>query len=62
MNRPIVAAMARVAAWLVVAVATLAVWRGHHWTWIVAAIAVALATDARDAALRAQRAALRPWG
>ena len=46
-------ALARVLVWLIVLGAILAVVLGLHWAWIVAALAVALAGDVRDALLRA---------
>jgi hypothetical protein len=55
MNPSAIATVARITVWLVVVAAALAVWSGRHWAWIAAAIAVALAADARDALLRARR-------
>ena len=60
MNRSAIATFARIAVWLVTATAALAVWSGRHWAWIAAAIAVALAADARDALLRARRSHVIP--
>jgi hypothetical protein len=48
-------ALARVLVWLIVLGAILAIVRGLHWAWIVAALAVALAGDVRDALLRSTR-------
>jgi hypothetical protein len=62
MNRSVVATLARIAVWLVAVAAALAVWSGQRWAWVVAAIAVALAADSRDALLRARRSrGSRTW-
>jgi hypothetical protein len=62
MNPSAITTVARITVWLVVVAAALAVWSGQHWAWIAAAIAVALAADARDALLRARRGRIgRNW-
>lgn len=59
MNRSAIGLLARIAVWLVVVAAAVAVRSGQHWVWIAAAIALALAADFRDALLRSKRNGVR---
>jgi len=59
MNRSAIGLLARIAVWLVVVGAAVAVRSGQHWVWIAAAIALALAADFRDTLLRSRRNGVR---